>query len=69
VLWNRALSKISEPREQQITGGWKNYIMRNLIICTLQQVVDYKGHQINEGEMGGSCRVHDVCKISLCNLP
>jgi hypothetical protein len=34
----RVLRKISRPKRDEVTGGWKNCIMRSFITCTLHQV-------------------------------
>jgi len=30
--------RIFGPKEQEVTGGWRNCIMRNFINCTLHQI-------------------------------
>jgi hypothetical protein len=35
---NRMLRKIFEPGRDEETGGWKSFIIRNFITCTLCQV-------------------------------
>jgi len=34
VFENRVLRRIHGPKRDEVTGGWKNYIMRSLVICT-----------------------------------
>jgi hypothetical protein len=38
VFENRVLRRIFEPKRDEVTGGWKNYIMRNFINSTIRQV-------------------------------
>jgi hypothetical protein len=38
VFENRALKRISGPKRDEETGGWKNCIIRRFITCTLLQV-------------------------------
>jgi hypothetical protein len=35
---NRVLRRIFGPKRGGVTGGWRNCIMRNFIICTFGQV-------------------------------
>ena len=34
VFENRVLRRIFGPKRDVVTGEWRNYIMRNLMICT-----------------------------------
>jgi len=34
VFEKRVLRRIFGPMRDEVTGEWKNYIMRNLMICT-----------------------------------
>jgi hypothetical protein len=38
VFENRVLRRIFGPKRDEVTGVWKNNIMRNFITCTLVQV-------------------------------
>jgi len=38
VFENRGLSKIFGPKRDEITGEWKNYIRRSLMICTAHPI-------------------------------
>jgi len=39
VFENRALRRIFGPRRDEVTGDWRNYIMRSLMICTAHQIL------------------------------
>jgi hypothetical protein len=39
VFENRMLRRILGPKRDEVTGGWKNYIMRSTVICTTSQYV------------------------------
>jgi len=41
VFKNRVLTKIFEPKRDEVTGDWRNYIMRSLMICTAHQIQGY----------------------------
>jgi hypothetical protein len=34
VYENRVLRRIFGPKRDEVTGEWKNYIMRSLMVCT-----------------------------------
>jgi len=34
VFENRVLRRIFEPKRDEVTGEWKNFIMSSLMICT-----------------------------------
>ena len=34
VFENRMLRRVFGPKRNEVTGEWKNYIMRSLVICT-----------------------------------
>ena len=34
VLENRVLRRVFGPKRDDVTGEWRNYIMRSLIVCT-----------------------------------
>jgi len=36
VFENRVLRRIFMPMRDEVTGEWKNFIMRSLMICTHQ---------------------------------
>jgi len=36
---NRVLRRILGPKRDELTGEWKNYIMRNLMICTAHAII------------------------------
>jgi hypothetical protein len=36
VFENRVLKRIFGPKRERVTGEWKKYIIRSLIICTHQ---------------------------------
>jgi hypothetical protein len=38
VFENRVLRRIFGPKRDEVTGGWRNYIMKSFITCTLLQV-------------------------------
>jgi hypothetical protein len=38
VFENRVLRRIFGPKGDEVTGGWRNYIMRSFITCTFPQV-------------------------------
>jgi hypothetical protein len=38
VFENRVLRRIFGLKRDEVTGEWKNCIMRNFVICTLRQV-------------------------------
>jgi hypothetical protein len=38
IFENRMLRKISGPKRDEVTGNWKNYIMRSFITCTILQI-------------------------------
>jgi hypothetical protein len=38
VFENRVLRRIFGPNRDEVTGEWRNYIMRSFITCTLRQV-------------------------------
>jgi hypothetical protein len=35
---NRMLRRIFGPRRDEVTGGWRNFIRRSFMICTLRHV-------------------------------
>ena len=39
VFENRVMRRIFGPKRDEVTGEWRNYIMRNLMICTAQQIL------------------------------
>jgi hypothetical protein len=39
VFENRVLRRMFGPKRDEITGGWRNCIMRRLMICSLRQVL------------------------------
>jgi hypothetical protein len=39
VFENRVLRRILEPKRDEITGDWKNCIMRTFITCTVPQII------------------------------
>jgi hypothetical protein len=39
VFENRVLRRIFGPRWIEVTGEWRNYIMRSLMICTAHQML------------------------------
>jgi hypothetical protein len=36
---NEVLRRIFGPKGDEIIGEWRKYIMRNLMICTLRQIL------------------------------
>jgi hypothetical protein len=38
VFENKVLRRIFGPKRDEVTGGWRNCIMRSFVICTLCQV-------------------------------
>jgi hypothetical protein len=34
VFENRVLKKIFGPKRDEVTGEWRKYIMRSLVVCT-----------------------------------
>jgi hypothetical protein len=38
VFENRVLRRIFGPKGDEVTGEWRNCIMRSFMICTLRQV-------------------------------
>jgi hypothetical protein len=42
VFENRVLRGIFGPKRNEVTGGWRNCIMRGFITCTLLQVKEYE---------------------------
>jgi len=38
VFENRVLKRIFEPKRDKVRGRGENYIMRNLIICTIPSI-------------------------------
>jgi hypothetical protein len=38
VFENRVLRRIFGPKRDEVTGGWRNYIMKSFTTCTLLQV-------------------------------
>jgi hypothetical protein len=39
VLENRVLRKMFGPKRCEVTGQWRNYIMKSFIICTPHQML------------------------------
>ena len=39
VFENKVLRRIFGPKSDEVTGEWRNYIMRNLMICTHHPVL------------------------------
>jgi len=39
VFENRVLRRIFGPKRDEVTGTWKNYIIRTLMICTAHQIL------------------------------
>jgi hypothetical protein len=39
VFQNKVLRKIFGPKRDEVTGNWRNYIMRSLMICTVHPVL------------------------------
>jgi len=39
VFENRVLRRIFGPKRDEVTGEWRNYIMRILMICTAHQML------------------------------
>jgi hypothetical protein len=37
VFENRVLRRILGPKRDEVTEGWRNYITRNFITCTLRK--------------------------------
>jgi hypothetical protein len=67
VLENRMLGRISEPKSEEVTGSWRNCIIRNFIVCALQQY-NY-GDQIKEDDKGGVCSIfrrNQKCVQNFC---
>jgi len=51
VCENRVLRRIFGTRRNEVTGEWRNYVMRNLMICTLHPI--FLGDKIEKNELGG----------------
>ena len=56
VFENRVLRKIFGPKRDEVTGDWRNYILRSLMICTAHPMCS--GDQIEKNEMGGACSAY-----------
>jgi len=39
VFENRVLRRIIGPKRDEVTGEWRNYIMRSLVICTRHPIL------------------------------
>jgi len=39
VFESRVLRRIFRPKRDEVTGEWRNYIMRSLLICTPHQIL------------------------------
>jgi hypothetical protein len=39
VFENRVLRRIFGPKRDEVTGGWRNCIMRSCMVCTLRPVL------------------------------
>jgi len=39
VFENRVLRRIFGPKRDEVTGEWRNYIMRSLLICPPQPIL------------------------------
>jgi len=39
VFENRVLRRIFGPKRDEVSGEWKNYIMRNVMICTTHKTL------------------------------
>jgi len=39
VFKNRALRKIFGPKTNEVSGGWKNFIMMSFVICIFQKLL------------------------------
>ena len=39
VFENRVLRRIIGPKRDKVTGEWRNYIMRSLVICTRHPIL------------------------------
>jgi len=39
VFESRVLRRIFGPKRDEVTGEWRNYIMRNLMICTAHPIL------------------------------
>ena len=62
VFENRVLMRIFGSKRDEVTGEWKKYIMRSLMICTIVRVIisrrmRWVGHLARMGERRGVYRV------------
>jgi len=62
VFGNRVLMRIFGSKRDEVTGEWKKYIMRSLMICTIVRVIisrrmRWVGHLARMGERRGVYRV------------
>jgi len=39
VLEDRVLRRIFRPKKDEVTGEWRNYVMRNVMICTAHPIL------------------------------
>ena len=49
----RVLRRILRPRREEVTGGWRNCMMRGVLTSASCQILS--DEQIEEDEMGGEC--------------
>ena len=53
MLKNRVQRRIYVSKRDEITGEWKNYVIRNLMMLLLTKYCS--GDQVNKNEMGRAC--------------
>jgi hypothetical protein len=45
VFENRELRRLFGPKRGEVTGGWRNCIVRSCMVCTLHQILLERSHQ------------------------
>ena len=53
---NRVLRRIFGPKRDDVTGEWRNYIMRSLMISTPHTILF--GDKIEKNAMSGACSAY-----------
>ena len=50
------MRRIFGPKRDEVTGEWKNFIMRNSMICTAHPILF--GDKIEKNGVGGACSAY-----------
>jgi hypothetical protein len=58
VFEKKALSRISGPRRDEVTGGWRKMHNKSFITCTCTCVKYKWNDQVKDDEMGRTCSIN-----------